>query len=298
MMYDAIVIGGSFAGLSAATYIARARRTVCVIDNGAPRNRYSPHSHGFFTQDGSAPGAMLAAARAQVAAYPSVSFVSGKAVSAGGAIDAFTVTLHDGETLQARRLVLAFGIADQLPALPGLRERWGVSVLHCPYCHGYEVAGRRLGVLNVSPMSVHQAMLIAEWGPTTLFLNGEAAPETEVLAGLKARGVTLRPGRALALHGPGQELTGIELEDGIVPLDALFIGVPTRLNSEVAAQLGCAMDEGPFGTIIRTDDFKFTSVPGVFAAGDITRGGHSATWASADGVSAGVGLHRSLVFPA
>jgi thioredoxin reductase len=297
MMYDAIIVGGSFAGLSAAMYIARARRSVCVIDAGAPRNRFADHSHGFFTQDGSAPGAMLAAARAQVAAYPTVRFVDGTAAGAAPWADGFEVTLDGSERLRARRLVLAFGIADELPALPGLAQRWGASVLHCPYCHGYEHAGRRLGVLNVSPMSAHQAMLIAEWGPATLFLDDGPAPDQATLAELDKRRVALRAGRVRALRGEGRALAGIELDDGVAPLDALFIGVRTRLNSGIAAQLGCAVDEGPFGTIIRTDEWRQTSVPGVFAAGDITRGAHSATWASADGVSAGVALHRSLVFP-
>lgn len=296
-MHDAIIIGGSFAGLSAAMYIARARRSVCVIDSGAPRNRFAAHSHGLLTQDGSSPGAMLATARAQLAAYPAVTFVEGQAAGAAGQADDFTVTLHSGEQLQARRLVLAFGISDELPAVPGLAERWGASVLHCPYCHGYEYAGQRLGVLNVSPMSHHQAALIAEWGPTTFFLSDGPAPDEHTLAELAERGVTVRAGRVQALRGERQALAAIELDDGAVPLDALFIGVRTRHNSAIAAQLGCAMDDGPFGSIIRTDDFKFTSVPGVFAAGDITRGAHSVTWASADGVSAGVGLHRSLVFP-
>lgn len=295
--YDAIIVGGSFAGLSAATYIARARRSVCVIDAGAPRNRFAAHSHGFFTQDGSAPGAMLATARAQVAAYPSVTFVSATATAAQGQADSFTVTVDSGAVLQARRLVLAYGLRDELPALPGLAERWGVSVLHCPYCHGFEFAGQRLGVLGVTPMSAHQAMLIAEWGPTTFFVNGQEVDDA-TLSGLSARGVAIETRPVTAVLGEGRQLSGLALDDGTnAPLDALFIASRTHFNSPLGSQLGCALEEGPFGTIIRTDDFKLTNVAGVFAAGDITRMAHSATWASADGVSAGVGLHRSLVFP-
>jgi thioredoxin reductase len=168
MHHDAIVIGGSFAGLSAAMYIARARRSVCVIDTGAPRNRFATQSHGFLAQDGSEPGAMLATARSQVAEYPTATFIDGEAVSAATTPHGFSVALATGEVRESARLVLAFGISDELPAIPGLVERWGKSVLHCPYCHGFEFSGQRLGVLNVSPMSIHQAMLIAEWGPTTL----------------------------------------------------------------------------------------------------------------------------------
>jgi thioredoxin reductase len=170
-------------------------------------------------------------------------------------------------------------------------------VLHCPYCHGFEFSGQRLGVLNVSPMSIHQAMLIAEWGPTTLYLNGASEPDEASLAQLQKRGVAIEPAPVRALHGEGAQLSSIELIDGRTPgVDALYLGPRTRLNSEVAHQLGCETDEGTFGPIIRTDPQRMTTVPGVYAAGDITRSAHNVTWASADGVTAGVALHRSLVF--
>ncbi|WJR80220.1 NAD(P)/FAD-dependent oxidoreductase [Bradyrhizobium sp. NP1] len=297
MRHDAIIIGGSFAGLSAAIYLARARRKVCIVDAGEPRNRFASHSHGFFAQDGSAPGAMLAAARAQVGAYPATTFVAGKAAAAEKQADGFSVRLATGEMLEGDRLVLAFGISDELPEIPGLAAHWGRAVLHCPYCHGYEFSGKRLGVLNVSPMSTHQAMLIAEWGPTTFYLNGAAAPDEAVLAGLAGRGVAIEEARLRAVHGDGTRLSSVELDDGRrVEADALFLGPRTRLNSDIAAGLGCASEEGPLGQIIRTDDTRATTVAGVFAAGDITRGAHNVTWASADGVTAGIAAHRSLVF--
>ncbi len=297
MRHDAIIIGGSFAGLSAAMYIARARRTVCIIDSGSPRNRFAPQSHGFFTQDGAEPGAMLAAARAQVATYPTATFVDGEAISAASEPDGFSVRLKTGEALESARLVLAFGISDELPAIPGLAERWGHSVLHCPYCHGYEVSGQRLGVLNVSPRSFDQAILIAEWGPTTFYVNGASQADDVSLARLQARGIAIEPVSVRALQGEGSRLSAVELTDGrSSPVDALYIGPRTRLNSGIAEQLGCELDEGTFGRIIRTDDTKMTSVPGVYAAGDITRAAHNATWASADGVTAGLAVHRSLVF--
>lgn len=297
MRHDAIIVGGSFAGLSAATYIARARRTVCILDTGAPRNRFAAHSHGFLTQDGSEPGTMLATARSQVAAYPTATFVEGEAVSAATTPDGFSVKLATGEALEGTRLVLAFGISDELPAIPGLAERWGRSVLHCPYCHGYEFSGQRLGVLHVSPMSIHQAMLIAEWGPTTLYLNGDRQPDDASASQLQMRGVTIEPAPVRALHGEGARLAALELADGRMSgVDALYLGPRTRLNSEIARQLGCEVDEGRFGNIIRTDDSRMTTVAGVYAAGDITRDAHNVTWASADGVTAGMALHRSLIF--
>ena len=296
MRHDAIIIGGSFAGLSAGMYVARARRSVCIVDTGSPRNRFAAHSHGFFAQDGSEPGTMLATARSQVAAYPTATFIEGEAISAAREQDGFSVGLTTGEALESTRLVLAFGISDELPAIPGLAERWGRSVLHCPYCHGYEFSGQRLGVLNVSPRSLHQAMLVAEWGPTTLYLNGASHPDDASLAELQKRGVAIEPAPVGALQGEGARLSVIELTDGrTLAIDALYLGPRTRLNSRIAQVLGCELDDGIFGSIIRTDDAKMTTVPGVYAAGDITRDVHNATWASADGVTAGMALHRSLV---
>ena len=297
MGYDAIIIGGSFAGLSAAMYIARARRSVCIIDTGAPRNRFAAHSHGFLTHDGSEPGAMLATARSQVAAYPTAMFIDGAAIDATKQPDGFSVRLTTGEVLQGTKLVLAFGISDELPPIPGLPERWGRSVLHCPYCHGFEFSDMRLGVLFVSPASAHQAMLIAEWGPTTLYLNGAPEPEGSVRAELRRRGVAIEPAPVRALRGDGAPLCAIELTDGrSVAVDALYLAPRTRLNSEIAQRLGCELDEGRFGSIIRTDDARMTTVAGVYAAGDITRDAHNVTWASADGVTAGTAVHRSLIF--
>jgi thioredoxin reductase len=297
MPHDAIIIGGSFAGLSAALYLARARRSVCVVDTGAPRNRFAEHSHGLFGHDGSAPRTMLATARSQVAAYPTVTFVDEEATTATKTPEGFSVKLATGDVLESVRLVLAFGISDELPGIPGLAERWGSSVLHCPYCHGYEFSGQRLGVLHLSPRSIHQAMLISEWGPTTLFLDGTPEPDDASLAELTKRQVAIEPIPVKALHGDGSRLTSIELTDGrLSPLDALYLGPPTRLNSGIAHQLGCELDDAQFGPIIRTDAEKMTTVPGVYAAGDVTRGAHTVTWAAADGVTAGLAVHRSLIF--
>jgi thioredoxin reductase len=297
MQHDAIVIGGSFAGLSAATYVARGRRSVAVIDAGAPRNRFAAHSHGFLTRDGSEPHAILAAARDQLEAYAEVSFVSATAVDAHALEGGFDVVLDSGETLEATKLVLAYGITDILPLVPGLAERWGRGVLHCPYCHGYEVAGQRLGVLQTAPHSAHQAMLIAEWGPTTLFLNGATLPDAATQDELARRGVSIEPAIVRALEGENGMPVRLALVDNRQAfVDALFIAAPTRPTSDLAQRLGCAIDEGPLGPIVRTDTDKMTTVPGVYAAGDIARAPHSVTWAASDGVTAGVSLHRSLVF--
>lgn len=294
--YDAVVVGGSFAGLSAALYLARARRSVLVLDTNAPRNRFAAASHGFFAHDGADPRAMIATMRGQVAAYPSAAFADQPAIDARRGDDGFAVALADGTTIAAGAILLAHGITDDLPALPGVAERWGRSVLHCPYCHGYEFAGQRLGVLNMSSMSVHQATLIPEWGPTTFFLNGGTI-EPEAAAGLVRRGVAIEPSPVECLIGEGTALSAVRLADGRDhPLDALFIGPSYRLNSDIAERLGCAIAAGPLGPVVTVDEMRETSVPGVYAAGDITRMAHSVTFACADGATAGLAIHRAIVF--
>ncbi|MGE4371917.1 MAG: NAD(P)/FAD-dependent oxidoreductase [Xanthobacter sp.] len=297
MKHDAIVIGGSFAGLSAALYIARACRSVCVIDAGRPRNRFATASHGLFGQDGGKPLEMIATARAQLQLYPTVRFLSGQAAQAEAIDGGFEVRLENTEAVRASALVLAYGVTDILPDLPGLSERWGRSVLHCPYCHGYEFAGQRLGVLQSEPLAVHRALHVADWGPVTLFLNGGDAPDTQMQDKLIRRGVQIEPARITSLQGEGRDLSGLLMEDErVVPLEALFVGVPVRMNSTLAEDLGCLLDEGPFGPLIRTDARKLTTVPGIYAAGDIARAPHSAGWAAADGMTAGVSLHQDLIF--
>ena len=296
MQHDAVIVGGAFAGLAAATYLARARRRVCVIDAGRPRNRFAAASHGFLGSDGSEPASILARARTQLAAYPGITFIAGEATDATARGDGFTVALANGEEIAARKAILAFGLRDMLEPIPGLQERWGRTVLHCPYCHGFEFSDRPLGVLFRTPMSVHQACLVAEWGPTTLFLNGaELAPDDATR--LARHGVSIEPGRVARLVGDGSALAGLEFEEGRVrPVDALYVAPQSCLSSPIAERLGVAIDEGPIGPIVRTDADRMTSVPGLYAAGDIARAPHSVSWAVADGVTAGTSLHRALVF--
>lgn len=298
--YDVIVIGGSFAGLAAAMQLGRARRRVLIVDAGKPRNRFAHASHGFLGQDGRSPAEILDVFREQVRAYPTVRFEAGEASDAhqAGAGD-FTVTLSSGERLRARRLILATGVVDELPPIPGLQERWGVTVLHCPYCHGYEVRDRRLGVLAGSEMAVHQALLLPDWSAdVTLFTNGVVTPSADQQAALAARGVRVEEQPVEALVGAAPGLTGVRLRHGgLVEVDAVFTGSRTRMASPLAERLGCAFDDGPFGPVVRTDARKETTLPGVYCAGDAARVPHNATWAAADGAMAGVSAHQSLVFP-
>ncbi len=294
--YDAVIAGGSWAGLTAALQLARARRRVLVVDAGRPRNRFAHAAHGFLGQDGRAPADIVGAGKAEILAYPTAAHRVDEITRARVNDGSIALTLASGATIGARRLVLATGIIDDLAELPGLRERWGSSVLHCPYCHGYEVADRRLGVLAVSDHTVHQALLLPDWSPdVTLFTNGAVELNAEQRDALSRRGVRVEERRVTALVGAAPALDGVRLDDGeVIPLSALFTGARLRMASPLAEQLGCAFDDSPAGPVIRTNERKATSVPCVFAAGDATRAYGNATLAVADGMIAGVAAHQSL----
>ena len=294
MMFDVIVVGGSYAGLSAALQLARARRNVLVIDGGQRRNRFAATSHGFLGQDGRAPGDIVADARAQLMAYPTVHWIDGMANTAEAIGPVFAVETEDGESLEARRIVLAIGVTDELPGIPGLAERWGRSVFHCPYCHGYELGDGPIGVLAVSAMSMHHASMLPDWGKTTLFVNGAFELDEERLGELRRRAVTIEREPVVRISG---ERADVELADGrVVSLAGLFTLTSTRPVGTLAEQLGCAFDEGPLGPFIRTDGAKETSVPGVFAVGDAARGPGNVALAVGDGATGGAGTHQSLIF--
>ncbi|MCD2513365.1 NAD(P)/FAD-dependent oxidoreductase [Comamonas endophytica] len=293
MVYDALIIGGSYAGLAAALPLARARRKLLVVDAGQRRNRFAEHSHGFLTQDGSKAADIAALARAQLMAYETVEWLDAMVLGAQRNGQDFQVDIEGGPARMAKRLVLALGVVDTLPEVPGLAQRWGQHVFHCPYCHGYELQQGRIGVLATSELSLHQALLLPDWGATTLLLNGSFEPDAQQRAQLQSRGVTIE---ATAVR----EITGhadVILEDGRVQaFDGLFIAPRSHVASPVAAALGCEFSEGPMGAVIQTDAMKATTVPGVFACGDAARFGGSVALAVGDGTLAGVAAHRSLVF--
>ena len=177
MTEDAIIVGGGFAGLSAALQLARARRRITILDTGEPRNRFAAHSHGFLAQDGRPGRDILADARRQLAAYATVTFRDVPAERLDGEKDAFSVVTGDDGRIAARRVLLATGFEDQLPDIPGLAERWGKTVLHCPYCHGYEVGGGPIGVLARTAEAARFAAVVADWGNVTLFTNAVPEPD-------------------------------------------------------------------------------------------------------------------------
>lgn len=297
MLHDAIIVGGSFAGLSAALQLARARRQVLVIDAGLPRNRFAAESHGVLGHDGKPGAQVLAEARQQLQAYPTVQLFSGRVSRVDSGEAGFVVEAEDGmRWFTGRRLLLATGVADVLPEIPGLQERWGKTVVHCPYCHGYEIGGGAVGVLGAGPMSVHQALLFADWGEVTLFTQGLVQLSPEDRASLAARKVKVEASPVTGLLGASPALDGVLLKDGRrVPLKALLVGAQVRMASPLAAALGCALDDTPMGPVVRVDAWGQTSVAGVYAGGDMARVPHSITFACASGVAAGIGLHASLV---
>lgn len=289
---DVIVVGGSYAGLSAALQLARARQRVVVVDAGQRRNRFARTSHGFLGQDGRAAAGIAQDARTQLLAYPNVQWLAGTAVGAQAQEEGFVLTTAE-QTLRAQRLVLALGVVDELPAIEGLAERWGQSVFHCPYCHGYELNQGRIGVLASGEMSLHHAMLLPDWGRVTLFLNRSFVPDAAQLAALAGRGVVLEETPVVALVDQATVL----LADGRqVVQDGLFTLTRTRLGSALPEQLGCALEQGPTGSYIRIGATMETTVAGVFACGDAARAFGNVAISVGDGALAGASAHRSLIF--
>lgn len=298
MVYDAIIIGGSFSGLAASLQLARARRKVLVLDSGLPRNRFAVHSHGVLAQDGRAGSDILADAAAQLKAYPTAQIYRCKATAVSREDGELVVEVDGGARwFTGRRVLLATGVRDELPPIPGLRERWGVTVMHCPYCHGYELDGGAIGVLGVSPLSVHQALLVSDWGDVTFFTDGKLNPDAEEREMLARRKVKIEAMGVAAIEGDTDAALDVRLLDGRrVTLRGLFVGSRVEVASTLAEGLGCDIEETPQGHIISTGPDKQTSVPGVYAAGDTGQMMQSITMAMSDGVFAGINMHRSLIW--
>ncbi|WP_245582449.1 NAD(P)/FAD-dependent oxidoreductase [Neorhizobium lilium] len=291
-MFDAIIVGGSYAGLSAALQLGRARRRILVIDEGLRRNRFAATSHGFLGQDGRAPNAIADDAREQLLRYPTVEWLNDRAEQACGSQDDFTITTAGGGSFSARRLLLALGVTDDLPDVAGLQERWGRSVFHCPYCHGFELDQGEIGVIASSHHSMHQALLLPDWGKTTLVLNGCFEPDEEQREQLDERGVTIEPGKIDRI----EKNADLHLEDGrVLNFAGLFVLPQPRIAVPLANQLGCELEDALY-PFIKTGFTQETSVPGVFACGDAARAAGSVAVAVGDGNVAGAALHQSLVF--
>ena len=297
--YDTIVVGGSFAGLAAALYLARARRKVAVFDTGEPRNRFSAHSHGVFAIDGKPGPELLEAARSQLTKYPTARLFRKKVISATRMDDSlFEVETEENDFSQSRRLVLATGVVDQFPKIPGFQELWGKKVFHCPYCDGYGISGGNLGVIATLPISLHYSSIISDWGEVTLFTNRSISLDAQAKDVARRRKIKIVEQKVARLEENSSDgaVTIVLDDDSKVCVKAVFALTPVKIASYHLAQgLDCAFTSAPRGEKIKTDEWRMTSVSGVYAIGDISRPHHSISLATADGVTAALGIHQSLI---
>lgn len=291
---DAVIVGGSYAGLAAAMSLGRARRNVLILDSGLPCNRQTPHSHNFLTQDGSTPAAIAAQALAQVLAYPTVQLRREVAVAATGADNDFRVTTASGATVRARKLLFATGVHDQMPAIPGFAESWGISVIHCPYCHGYEYRDQPTGILLNGDMAVEQVRLLLNWTPTlTVFTNGPSTIQPEHRQRLSERGIAVEEAPVEQIVHQSGYLTHVVLAGGRqVALRALYARPAFTQHCLLPQELGCTLTEQGH---LAVDTLQKTNVPGVYAAGDATTPMRTVSVAVAAGTLAGAMLSREML---
>jgi thioredoxin reductase len=292
--YDVVVISGGAAGLSAALVLSRARRKVLVVDAGAPRNAPASHLHGYLSRDGIPPAELLAAGRREVDSYGGDVVVGTVTELVPDGRSRFSALLADGQRISARRLLVTTGLRDELPDVPGLRDRWARDVLHCPYCHGHEVRDRRLGVLGGTPGAVRYAQIVRQWTRDLVYFTPPdvltAADRTQLLA--RAIGVVEGTIEALVIDD-ADHLRGLQMHDGcVIPRDALF--VPPRFvpNNTLLVGLGCDLDADGW---VAVDNTGRTSVPGVWAAGNIVDPRAQVITAAGAGSAAAIALNADLV---
>lgn len=288
-----IIVGGSYAGMSAALTLARSHRKVIIIDGGKPCNSSTPHSHNFLTQDGVPPAVIAEKARTQLLRYPSVDMVADSVVSVQGGDGKVSVVTKSGTQFAGKRLVIATGINDLLPDIAGFRECWGISVLHCPYCHGYEVSHQRWGVLVSGEHTLEYVSLLYNWSKDLILFSQVDTVPPDHLEALKRVGVRVVESRVKVVHHYNGHISRVETDDGNeYALDALFSRIPFSQQGEIAAQAGCELL--PSGHIA-VDQFGKTSATNVFAAGDCCQPMRSVSVAVASGNMAGAAINRELL---
>jgi thioredoxin reductase len=288
--YDVVVVGGGAAGLSAALVLGRARRRVAVVDAGTPRNAAAAQMHGFLSRDGMRPADLLDTARAEARSY-GVELVDDRVVEV---TKGFALRLAGGRAVTARRLLLATGAVDELPDIPGVRERWGRDLLHCPYCHGWEVRDRPIGMLGTQPGSVDHAHLLRQWSDDVVFFAHTHTVTAGERAALDARGIGVVEGEVERLSIVEDRLDAVQLADGrSIPRTAVFIRPALHAHPDgLAASLGCEVDEGG---LVRVDATGGTSVPGVWAAGNAANPRAQVITAAGEGSAAAIAINADLV---
>ncbi len=292
--FDVIIVGGSYAGLSAAMALGRALKKVLIIDAGKPCNRQTPHSHNFITQDGVAPNEIANLAKQQVLKYETVHFREDSVVTARRKADKFEITTHQQQVLFADKIILATGIKDIMPDIPGFSECWGISVIHCPYCHGYEVRHRKTGILANGETAFEMSKMIRNWtDDLILFTNGRSILTVEQQTKLIDHGIQIVEDEIEEIVHKEGKLQSLALKDGIhLPLDALYARVPFAHHNEVAQQLGCELTEQGY---IKTDLMQKTTQSGVFACGDNSTMMRSVASAVYTGSMAGAACNREII---
>ncbi len=288
--YDVVIVGGGAAGLSAALVLGRARRRVVVVDAGSPRNAPAEHMQGFLSRDGMPPAEFLALGRAEISAY-GVELIADRVekIEAG-----YTVRLAGGGALGARRILLATGTRDVLPDIPGVRERWGRDLLHCPYCHGWEVRDEAIGVLGTRPDAVQHALLVRQWSDDVTFFAHTLTLGADDQDRLAARGVRVVFGVVERLVVDGDRLAGVQLIGGeFVPRAAVFIRpVNVPVDGGLAAGLGCELDDAGFPIV---DGTGRTSANGVWAAGNAVDPRFQVVTSAGGGSAAAIAINADLV---
>jgi thioredoxin reductase len=295
--YDVVVVGGGAAGLNGALMLARSRRSVVVIDAGEPRNAPAAGVHGLLGRDGMPPAELLELGRAEVRSYGG-HVVAGRVNDVARNDDGFAVLLADGRTVRTRRLLVTTGLVDQLPDVAGLRERWGRDVVHCPYCHGWEVRDQAIGVLGSGPMSVHQALLFSQLSDDVVYFAHTRPPTSEEAAQLAARDIPVVDGDVSALQIKDDRLVGVRLTDGtVIPREAVAVASRMVARSDVLTGLGLDAVEHPSGAgeYIPADAAGRTDVAGVWVAGNVTDLSAQVGAAAAAGAMAGAQIYADLI---
>jgi thioredoxin reductase len=292
--FDVIIIGGSYSGLSAGMALGRALRSVLIIDSGSPCNKQTPHSHNFITHDGETPKAITDKAREQVAKYETITFYSGFALLGKKTTSGFEITTESGNSFTAKKLIFATGVKDIMPEIEGADACWGISMIHCPYCHGYEVRNEKTGILANGELGFEFSKLIRNWTKDlTLFTNGKSTLTTEQTSTLKEHGIDLIETGIDAFEHTNGFMEQVRLKDGSsLKLKAMYAKLPFIQHSDIPEMLGCTLTE--LG-LIQIDSFQKTTIPGVYACGDNVTQMRSVSNAVAMGTLVGAVLNKELV---
>lgn len=292
--YEVIIIGGSYSGLSAAMALGRSLRKTLVIDNGKPCNEQTPHSHNFLTQDGKSPKEIAENARKQVSEYETVHFHQGKAVDAKKSETGFEVTTEKGEKFYSKKLIIATGITDEIPNIKGFKESWGISLIHCPYCHGYEYKGKKTAIIANGDKAVHISSLVKNLTEDVTLITREKANLTdEQKEKLNRNNIQIIETEITELKHNNGIAESIIFSDGTeIKFEAVYGAFPFHQHSEIPKNLGCEFTE--FGHI-KTDQFQKTNIPGLFVCGDNSSMMRSVSNAVMTGNVAGAMVNMELV---